>query len=287
MRSKCRYFGLATLAFAIVLIAFSFTVQPASATAVTVVNVHSNNSLGWAFQQDDCGYGHATTGTYAFVQGPPTPPMGIGSFQFSVGSFGGSSLKMRLSGLDGTKVSDLTTLTYWTYAQSGGSGNEQDPYIRLYVYNPGDASNDTLFFEPYYQTHAHGNASLPDQGALVYGTWQMWNALEGGWWSNSGDGGLNPGANVKPLSDYLAVHPNSAITDASGGGGLAVAAGCGAASWPDFIGNFDALTVGVSGSPATTYNFDFSTVAVPTVSLAGLLLLGLLLAAGALAVIRR
>ncbi len=61
---------------------------------------------------------------------------------------------------------------------------------------------EAIFFEPPYQTKPTGNPSLPEQGPVVNGKWQGWNALEGGWWSNSGLYGT-PGSGVEPLSEVL------------------------------------------------------------------------------------
>jgi len=59
--------------------------------------------------------------------------------------------------------------------------------------------DDLLFFEPVYQTPAHGNPALPDQGPTLLNAWQQWDALAGGWWSLQDIAGADPGVGVKSL----------------------------------------------------------------------------------------
>jgi hypothetical protein len=188
-----------------------------SLAQATVVVVTPSSMDGWAFlTTDENGAQLASSYTGAdFVAGPATPPLGTGSVNlFAHAPHGDYSAQVRNSNYGGVKLADLTALSYSSYANAWNG--QQVPYIELNVSQNNDGNyDDILFFEPAYQTPASGNPSLPNQGDPILGTWQTWDALDGGWWSNSGDGGLNPGMNVKPLSAYLAVHPNAAIIDSS------------------------------------------------------------------------
>ena len=62
---------------------------------------------------------------------------------------------------------------------------------------------------------------------------------------------MGVGTAGKSLSDYLAAYPGATITNA----GLRVAAGCVGSGWSGFVGNFDALVIGVNSSN-TIYDFE-------------------------------
>jgi hypothetical protein len=192
-----------------------------------------------------------------FVSGPATPPIGVGSAQLSIATTPGAgdeAAQLRNPNYAGTKISDLTTLSYSTYVQQYGSGG-QAPYIILQVDNDGNGSvDDLLFFEPVYQD-ATFFPSNPQQ-SLALNTWQTWDALNGGWWSLNGIAGATPGTGVKSLDDYLAAAPNATIVNsASGAGGVRIVAGFGEGAWNGFVGNVDAFTIGAS-SCNTTFNFE-------------------------------
>ena len=215
------------------------------------VDVTPGSMDGWAFQVSG-------TSTAKFVNGPATPPLGKGSVEFSVGANGAGAAQIRNREYAGTKLSDLTSLSYSTYVQQDGSGG-QAPYIILQVdYDNNGTLDDFLFFEPVYQD-ATFFPSNP-QPSLVVGQWQTWDALNGGWWSVFGTAGANPGTGVKSLSDIIAAEPDATIvnsTNTSGTvfGGVRLVAGFGAGAWDNFIGNADAFTIGVN-CENTVYNFE-------------------------------
>jgi autotransporter-associated beta strand protein len=201
--------------------------------------------------------GTPLTGTATFVNGPGHPPLGTGSLRLAVGSNGDGVAEVRNSAYAGTRLSDLTEIAYDTYRTQDGSGG-QDIYIilNLNASGTGSTTDDQLFFEPVYQTHASGNPSLPDQGPTVTGVWQHWNALVGGWWSANGD--LNPGTGVGSLGDYLALHPNAKIiNDVVNGGGFRFATGEGAPDWNNWDGSLDAVVIGTNGV-STAYDFELT-----------------------------
>jgi hypothetical protein len=216
----------------------------------TPVLVWPPNQNGWTIQT-------SSTATAGFVEGPATPPLGVGSGRLSVGSDGDGAAQFRQSNFNGTPLSDLTALSYSSYTSNDGTApavGDQTVYVMLNVDLDGNGTNDTiLFFEPEYQ---HGYTSaVPDQGDNVLNTWQTWDALHGGWWSTTGAAGANPGGDVKPLSDIVAAFPNARIHNSATSGSLRLVAGFGAGSWDNFVGNVDNVTVAV-GLASATYDFE-------------------------------
>ena len=198
-------------------------------------------------------------GSVSLVPGPATPPLGRGSAELRTGSGtsgGECAAQIRNDGYAGERLSELTTLAYSTYLQEHTVNEQQDTFLTLFVNNEGRAHgavDDELFFEPPYQTHASGNPSLPEQGAVELGRWQTWNAAVGGWWDNNEELGT-PGSGVEPLSKYLAEHPEAVIVNSSRGGGVRVAVGE-AEENAKFVSYVDDFTIGF-GAASTTYDFE-------------------------------
>lgn len=193
----------------------------------------------------------ASTGSITFVNGPAVPPLGFGSAQMATGSDGDSGEELRFTTLDGELLTSITSLEYWTYIQTGSG--LQAPYAVMRIdWNGDNVQDDLIFFEPEYQ---HGYTPLvPDQGDLVVAMWQSWDMSQGGWWSNADS--PNAGADVRPLATYAAAHPGArVISGTDGSGGLRLVVGYGAPPWTNFIGNVDALTIGLFGV-ATVYDFE-------------------------------
>src|SRR4029077_15842759 len=85
-------------------------------------------------------------------------------------------------------------------------------------------------------------------------TWQKWDALKGCWWDNNGELGSGGLLGVQPLSVFTSAHPDAAIVNPNGIGGLRLAVGFASAS-DQFDGNIDMVTVGVSGRGSISYDF--------------------------------
>lgn len=241
---------LSTIALTVAFLAVSVILLPTTALMATL-KVTPSNLQGW--QTQTSGTGQSVT----FEQGPATPPLGVGSVELSVGPNGSGAAQLRHPGYQGTRLADLTALSYSTYVDQDGSGG-QAPYIILQVDLDGNLATTgdrtLLFFEPVYQSAAFFPSN--PQGSLALDTWQTWDALNGGWWSTTGVAGASPGTGVKPLSAITALHPNAVIYNSSGPlGGVRIVAGFGAGAWDNFIGNVDNFTIGVSGNN-TTYDFD-------------------------------
>ena len=240
--------SLVSLVVAIVALVSIMRAHAQTQNCGSTVLVTDANMDGWT----DNSIGGANV---AFVNGPGQPPLGTGSAEFRVGPNGDDAAQLRNASYEGTKLSQLTLLTYSTYVQDNLDG--QAPYIILNVDLDGDLTTtgdrDLLFFEPVYQS-ADFFPSNP-QGTVALNTWQTWDALNGGWWSVNGTAGATPGTGVKPLSAIIAAFPNATIINTTSGGGVRIVAGFGAGAWDDFVGNADAFKIGVSGCN-TTYNFE-------------------------------
>jgi hypothetical protein len=243
-----------SLALAVV---FALALASAGAALAATIIVTPSNTDGWTAVHESCS-AVPTTGSQAFVNGPGTPPAGSGSYELRTGLNPQSYETFRQKDYNGTKLSNVTSLTYWTYVQSfGANSSGQAPYIDLYVDNNNDGvRDDTLTFEPIYQTGTYSGDAVPNQGAVTLNTWQKWDALHGGWWSDNAGNGGPP---LVTLAHYIADHPDARIANDSPGGFL-LSSGCGG-TWTNFVGNADALTIGVSGNNTT---YDFELAAAPT-----------------------
>ncbi|HEX8128990.1 MAG TPA: thrombospondin type 3 repeat-containing protein, partial [Pyrinomonadaceae bacterium] len=213
------------------------------------------NLQGW---QPQVSASPAPTPTVRFELGPATPPLGAGSVELAVGPNGNSAAQMRNSDYGGVSLGDITALSYSTYVSTPGSGG-QAPYIILNLDTNGDTTvDDQLFFEPVYQNGTYTGDTVPNQcganpNCVTPGQWQTWNARVGGWWS------LDAGTFGPPLvtlDTYFAANPTARIINSTSGlGGLRFVTGFGAGSWDNFVGNLDAVTVGVNQNE-TTFNFE-------------------------------
>lgn len=182
-------------------------------------------------------------GTGSFRVGPGTPPSGVGSFEMVTPT---GADKATLFNFDhvGTRLADIDKMSYSTYRTSGASPN-QVPSINIQVdinggtLNPGEFT--TLVFEPVYNV---------GQGSIVDGTWQTWDAYNGGnaiWWSSRAIPGVCAGSCYVTWNTILASNPNATIL-----GGFGINQGSGN---PALTASVDNLTFGAEGD-CITYNFD-------------------------------
>jgi len=242
---------------------------------------------GWSFQQTD-GNGNASVNfngnTGQMVSGPATPPLGTGSAQLATTLAGGNGAsRITTAAFDGLSLASITALSYSTYATV--NNGSQFPYMEIAVSLDGSgsaASEDSLFFEPPYQSALQGSPGTPNQGASVgnpsaipsvLNAWQNWNAVIGGWWDNAGN--FNPGTGVGSLIAFLALHPNATIMNnivngGAGNEGITLLVGEDGTANNGYV---DDVTIGVSGVN-TTYDFEPNApVPEPTTMVAGALLL--------------
>lgn len=226
---------------AVVLLAFAVNAE--------VITVTPGNMGDWVFLNS------SPDGVGEMVAGPATPPLGVGSAQLNTGTHGDERVELRNSGWAGTPLSALVALSYSTYVTE--NNGQQFPYLFVDVnVSGGTGVDDVLAFEPPYQTPSSGNPSLPNQGNPALNTWQTWNALPGGWWSDWGVvSDMTPGTGVQPLSHYLETYPNAKIVNADGGlGGVRLIFGW-ASPEDRFNGYVDNFTIGTAAK-TLTYDFD-------------------------------
>lgn len=236
-----------------------------SAVAQTVVN--ASGQSGWSTVLFDDG-SNPVSATATFVNGAGSPPLGTGSLELTTGQYGNGASRIYTDNFAGVPLASISSLGYSSLTQQA-SYSGLHIYLSLRVdYNNDGSEDDVIFFEPEYQNGYTGN--VPTQADAGIGSWQNWDALAGGWWSNNNV--LNTGAagaNVLPLSSFIALYPNAVITNSSAPS-LRLTAGFGAPTWDNFVGNVDNFHMTYTGGPAAVYDFE----AVPTPGAAALLGLG-------------
>lgn len=177
----------------------------------------------------------------AFVTGPAMPPLGAGSLQLTTVT---GAEKVFLFNYDhfGKSISDVDAIAYSTYRTAGNL--QQVTALNMQIdYNGADPGGfATLVFEPVYNT---------DQGAVVSGQWQTWNAFATGvWWSTQPINGQCAGATAacdKTWAEIVANNPDATIlafgvNQGSGNDGL--------------IASVDKLTIGFD-TDACDFVYDF------------------------------
>ena len=211
------------------------------AYAAGTVVITPNNPNGWGFFQE------TPTGSGTFVSGPSTPPLGIGSAQFTVDGTGGEIFGT--FAFAGTRLDAITSLGYSTYRVSGGSALA--PSLQLDIDTDVTDANTSwqgrLVYEPYY-THT-----------VSTGVWQTWNPLDnasaGNWWFSGAPGNtMCPMSNACTWSEVLADFPNAGVRSAGPNTG-AVQFKAGGGWVGGFVGSVDSFSIGVNGV-ASVYDFD-------------------------------
>jgi len=267
-------FSLKTLGFSVALVACWAIHTQATITVVTPANMS-----GWSFFSLNDTYSGPQIGSIGqMVSGPATPPLGTGSAELSTTvNGGGGGVGITTGGFDGTPLSSITSLSYGAY--STVNNGQQFPYLAINVnlndpLNPG--AQDTLFFEPPYQTPAAGGLGVVDQGATVMNQWQLWNAKIGSFWDNNGTLGGGGYGGVGTLLAFETQFPNATIADSAAPysmiDGITLQVGFGS-DGETFTGYVDDVTIGTA-TGTTTYDFEPGTP-VPEAStmIAGILLL--------------
>lgn len=201
---------------------------------------------------------------FGFVSGPGTPPGGNGSFRMTLDN-GADGVALFTPQLRGTRLDELTALTYNTY-QASNLGPQAIAFQFNIDYDVTDADlgwQGRLVFEP---INTAGNV-------VQSGVWQNWDALAGNWWSTGFPGkGVCPQGSPCSIATILASFPNAGVHATLGG--FLFKAGSG---WPvPFDGNVDLLTIGINGQNSV---YDFEPIPEPgtlgLLSLAGVAIAGL------------
>src|SRR5581483_4536446 len=220
--------------------------------APTDVVIKPGSMHGWVFVNEATN--QLEQGT--FVTGPATPPKGTGSVQFTAATATDNHSILTGQYAD-TPLSAISQLDYWT--------NQSGPTVAVALrfdvrYRTSDtAYGGRLVFEPYI-----------NNGGTVPAGWQHWNALDGAgapgsraglWWaSNTGPNGSNGvcgQATPCTWAQILNLFPDAKVNPSNGNFALGVGSGV-----SGFVGQADALTIGVPGSLKT---FDFEAPA-PTLT---------------------
>lgn len=213
-----------------------------AADADTTVKV-TPADVGTSWSPNDTRAG----GDVDFVNGPATPPLGIGSLRMTTtDDLGSSQAKAQLFTYDhvGVALADIDAMTYAVYRDSASTNSPaQTISLNVEVDFVGDGlSFTTLVFEPTY------NGA---QGPMLTDTWQDWDAHAGGdarWWSTKDIPGACAFNCFVSWDTIVANNPDAVV---SGGFGLNIGSG-----WAgEFSGNTDALSLGIDGS-TTTYDFE-------------------------------
>lgn len=192
----------------------------------------------------------AGTHSYSFVEGPATPPTGLGSLRMTVDSTAG--IMYATQKYQGVRLADLESLSYATYVTSG-SGFTAIAFQINYDPDLSDTSSPKpwygrLVYEPYRN------------GTVNTGAWQTWDMLNSGsavWWASANS--ASPVDDVcgqsSPctLSTILTNWPNIGIRSDSSSAILFKAGG----GWSGgFDGNVDNLVVKRTGQEVDIYDFE-------------------------------
>lgn len=231
--------GRISLASLLVIVVLLLMAAPV-AFAATTVTVTPNNMNGWAFGWDTGDM----NGFGGFTTGPAPAPMGIGSMVLAINSASGARPVAATAAWNGTAFSQITSLSYDTFVSTPTA--------------PPDVLAITLSFNVDYDLT---DANTAWQGRLTYepyfsgivqsGIWQSWNTLSGNWWASGAPGNsLCPQNSPCTWAQVLSNWPDAGVHATLGA--LVLKAG---GPWPQFGGNVDALTIGVSGSD-TVYDFE-------------------------------
>jgi hypothetical protein len=168
-----------------------------AASTVVVTPVHEN---GWTTADTRPG------GDVEFVP-DATAPSGTAALQLITDATG--TAKAQYMHETSTPLSSITDLNYFA-KQNSASFAQGTASFQLPILLTGDAGFTTLVFEPYENT---------DQGAVVNGTWQQWDADAGQFWSSrsvtgEGDCAVTAGGGGAPfytLANLADMCPNAIV----------------------------------------------------------------------------
>lgn len=242
-------------------------------SANTVVNFEPAGAMvstpsspnGWFYWEDDDD--HLVTG-YDYVFGPLGGPLPVGSARVASGTTPGDQKKGLFTfQYRGTRLDQLTTLKYSTYAATAGDV----PHFQISVDFTGNAN-------PGYQGRL---VYVPSEnGTFTANTWQTWDLKDpsakfyysSNTYSPSGDGCKFSEGTGCTLATILAAHPNARVMPIADPGNpdpYNTWGVIGVRTDPGKSGNIDNLIVGVNGAD-TTFNFEpAGTTVVSSVQMQG------------------
>ncbi len=245
-------FGTVGWMAALLLCGFTATLSQAAVTTVRPDDLLATPGLGgWWFVEDAPSSGNASG---SLVQGPGVPPYAVGSARLLLDGTVNGRMLLGSADYNGTRLDQLTALSYSSYRASADAGNLLAVTLQINIdYDLTDASTGwqgRLVFEPYFTAGS---------GTILEDTWYTWNPLDNAaMWYQTGNavvGNVNvgkpcPQAAPCSLAAIKAMYPNAGIHLTLGA--VQFKAG---APWPNFDGNVDGVTIGVSGV-STTFDFE-------------------------------
>lgn len=238
-----RLFVIAVIAVVAALAYINPTGQAADCDRIVVTEDDITRQLENTPPTDNWVLYTRNAGNGTFRTGPGTPPSGVGSLE-TITPTGADKVFLFNYDHVGTALADIDKMSYATYRTTGASPN-QVPAINIQVDINGGTLNagefTTLVFEPVYNTN---------QGAVMDGVWQTWDAYKGGnaiWWSSRAIPGVCASSCFVTWNMILASNPNATIV-----GGFGINQGSGN---PALTASSDVLTIGSDGE-CVTYDFE-------------------------------
>ncbi|HEU4576418.1 MAG TPA: hypothetical protein VFS36_15555 [Chitinophagaceae bacterium] len=215
------------------------------------VNVTDCNLNGWVKQQKNGN-------TVQFMNGPAGTFFNKGSVQFSLVNIS-SLVRIRDTSYNGVLLSDITQLKFLTYVQHVSTDTVDAPFIVLQIDTSGDGVTDfPLLFVPRYQDGTFPGDKPPIIQKTKLNEWQTWDATKGVWW-NEGVDPIDPdfGGHIYTLKNIIKKYPAAKIVNDATGGGIRLTVGAPYPRWINYLGNVDAIAIGIKGK-TTIYDFEQS-----------------------------
>jgi hypothetical protein len=240
------------ITFAVAAAAAAVVTTAGSASAATTTEVYASDLGGHWHTADTRPAGSLTwTGEYGGA-------LGDGAVLLSTPT-SGAKVQLFTDEFDGTRLEDITELSYATYQVSAPGAGVALPALNMRIDRDDDGDVDAyLVYEPYQ-----------DQGndAIEPGVWQTWDAWQGGqaqWWS--GQIAECPQASPCTIDTLLETYPDAVIledttslragstpADADFAGAIGFNQGSGNS---DTVGAADALHIATSAGVDVTYDFE-------------------------------
>jgi hypothetical protein len=224
---KARVITTIITAFALVAQPLMNVVNTANAISPAPITIVRPGAMNGWMGVDDNDNG----GSLGFSASPAGAPLGEGSAQLKVGNSSQGYMLFK-KGYGGTKLADLTKLSYKTYVTTGT--NLIAPSVQINIdRDTTDADHSwqgRLVYEPYMNGTVHD------------GQWQTWNALAGKWWLSKADTkfdshcGQGSPCTIAQLTSYFA---NIGV-DSDESAGVGFKAG---SSWNSFVGSIDDFAI--------------------------------------------
>jgi hypothetical protein len=238
-----------------------------AANSTTVV--YPGNTDGWTFFNDQTNTPEASPTWGSYVEGPADPPAGDGSVQL-VTDDGSDGYLFSKEAFGGTRIADLTSLTYSTYVQTGNGTIA--PSLQLNI-DP-DVVTEGVTETGYYGRLVYEPYQTGPADTVTEDNWQTWDTLSGTaqWWltnsaarntANVNDNATNPCPQENPctLAELLAAYPNIGINENEFTVGeqtysFAMVGFKAGSGWSvPFTGNVDNLMIGTLDN-VVTYDFE-------------------------------